>query len=314
MSMPSSQLYQETSYHPTVCNAEIMQKFQSTLGGSVSCSGVGVHSGQAVSLTLSPGAPDSGYVFIRTDVATNNKIIGRFDQVVDTRLCTKLANAAGVSISTVEHVVAALAGAHITNAVIKVSGPEIPIMDGSSAVFSDLIEQVGIQSQKASVRRLKILKPIRVTAGQAYAEFLPSEDRLITVTFDGHGRLKKLATVKELTFDWDHDDFGDFLADARTFGFYDDAQKLLAMGLAKGASLENTVVIQDGNTVMNPEGLRSRDELVRHKILDAVGDLALAGVHIEGHFRGLNSGHALNNQLLRALFNTPDAWCSDSSI
>mgnify|MGYP000305322425 CR=1 FL=1 len=311
MPMSSPQFYRETPYLPTVCNTDATQKFQSTLGMTVSCKGIGVHSGKAVSLTLSPGEIDSGYVFIRTDVPTNNKILGRFDQVVDTQMCTKLANEAGISVSTVEHVAAALAGAHITNAVIKVSGPEIPIMDGSSAKFSELIERAGIHPQKSSVRSLRILKPIRVTCGSAYAEFVPSEERLITLTFDGHGRLKDLAVVKELTFDWDHDDFSDFLADARTFGFYDDAQKLLAMGLAKGASLENTVVIQGENTVMNPEGLRSTDELVRHKILDAVGDLALAGVRIEGHFRGFNSGHALNNQLLRALFNTPDTWSAN---
>ncbi|WP_165380267.1 UDP-3-O-acyl-N-acetylglucosamine deacetylase [Candidatus Finniella inopinata] len=307
--MPSPQFYQETSYHPTVCHSEMAQTLQSTLGGTVSCSGVGVHSGQPVSLTLRPGKVDSGYIFVRTDVTSNSKIAGRYDHVVDTQLCTKLANAEGFSISTVEHVLAALAGAHITNAIIEVNGPEVPIMDGSSAVFSQLIEKAGIQPQNTVVRGIKILKPVRVTVGQSYAEFVPCEDRLVTMTFDGHGRLKKLAAKKEMTFDWDHDDFNDLLADARTFGFYDDAQKLLAMGLAKGASLENTVVIQDENTVMNPEGLRSSDELVRHKILDAVGDLALAGVRIQGHFRGVNSGHALNNQLLRALFNTPDAWC-----
>ena len=217
-------------------------------------------------------------------------------------MCTKIANSEGVSVSTIEHVIAALAGAHITNAIIKVNGPEIPIMDGSSAIFSNLIEKAGIQRQAAVLPTLKVSKPIRVTADTAYAEFIPCNDRLITLKYDGSGRLPKALKSEELTFDWDHDDFNEFLSDARTFGFYEDAQKLLSLGLAKGASLENTVVIQSDDTVMNPEGLRSHDELTRHKILDAVGDLALAGMRIQGHFRGYNSGHALNNQLLHALF------------
>lgn len=281
---------------------QIKENYQSTLKGIVGCTGVGVHSGQSTILTLEPAEVNKGYVFIRTDISSDNKILGRFDKVVDTRMCTKIANSAGVSVSTIEHVVAALAGAHITNAVIKINGPEVPIMDGSSSIFSGLIEKVGIKKQTAKLPTLRVTKPVRVTAGQSYAEFIPSLDRLITLKFDGHGRLSDALKVNELTFDWDHDDFAELLSDARTFGFYEDAQKLLSLGLAKGASLENTIVIQSDNSIMNPEGLRSPDELIRHKILDAVGDLALAGLRIQGHFRGYNSGHALNNQLLHALF------------
>jgi UDP-3-O-[3-hydroxymyristoyl] N-acetylglucosamine deacetylase len=302
MSIPLSQAYSVATSPSPFKRRRLEEDYQATLKSTVSCTGIGVHSGQSTVLVLEPAEPNSGYVFIRTDIANHNKILGHFGQVIDTQMCTKIANSAGVSVGTIEHVIAALAGAHITNAIIKVSGPEVPIMDGSSAIFTDLIERAGVKNQDVLLPTLKVSKPMRVTAGQAYAEFIPSQGRLITLKFDGHGRLSNTLKVKELTFDWDHDDFGEFLSDARTFGFYEDAQKLLSLGLAKGASLENTVVIQSDNSIMNPEGLRSQDEFVRHKILDAVGDLALAGVRIQGHFRGYNSGHALNNMLLHALF------------
>ncbi len=308
MPLSLSQFHSKADYLPSLYDGMVKETYQKTLAGTISCTGIGVHSGKPATLTLSPGEPNSGYVFVRTDVeGRDNKILGKFDQVVDTQMCTKLANTSGVSIATVEHVLAALAGDHISNAVIMVNGPEVPIMDGSSTVFTHLIGQVGFCVQEVLVPTLEIIKPVRVTAGTAYAEFIPCPERLITLTFDGHGRLKDLVGQGHLTFDWDHDSFGDLLSDARTFGFYEDAQKLWALGLAKGASLENTVVIQD-NAVINPEGLRSADELIRHKVLDAMGDLALAGVRILGHFRGFNSGHALNNQLLRTLFHTVDAW------
>lgn len=281
---------------------------QSTLTQSISCVGVGVHSGKPASLTLKPAPVGTGYLFIRTDVENGDNVIpARYDTVVDTRMCTKISNASGLTVSTVEHVLAALAGAHITNAFIEINGPEVPIMDGSSLVFSQMIESTGIAEQDCSVPTLKILKPVKVTYGEASAEFIPGEGRLISMHFDGQGRLKDLVGSTDLSFDLDCDEFSDLLSDARTFGFYEDAEKLWAAGLAKGASLDNTVVIQD-NAVMNQDGLRSPDEMIRHKVLDAVGDLALAGCSIIGHFRGVNSGHSLNNQLLRVLFSTPDAW------
>lgn len=284
------------------------QIIQKTLAQSVSCVGVGVHSGKSASLTLCPALEDTGYVFIRTDITSfKNKIQARYDSVVDTMMCTKIANSYGVSVSTIEHVIAALSGANITNVIIEVNGPEVPIMDGSSAAFSKMIERAGIQIQDSCVPTLKILKPVKVTHGNASAEFVPSEERIISVRFDGHERLQNLMDDTEFSFDLDADDFSELLSDARTFGFYEDAEKLWAAGLAKGASLENTIVIQN-EKVMNEGGLRSRDEFIRHKVLDAVGDLALAGVTIVGHFKGINSGHALNNQLLRVLFATPDAW------
>ncbi len=285
------------------------QVVQKTLAQSISCVGVGVHSGKPASLTIIPASVGTGYVFVRTDLnAPENIIPAKYDTVVDTMMCTKIANPYGVTISTIEHVLAALVGANVTNAIIEVNGPEVPIMDGSSSVFSQMIANAGVKTQEDKIPTIRILKPIKVTHGDASAEFVPSENRLVSMEFDGHGRLQNLMDETEYSFDLDADDFADLLADARTFGFYEDAEKLWAAGLAKGASLENTIVIQ-GNSIMNEGGLRSEDEFIRHKILDAVGDLALAGVAIRGHFKGFNSGHALNNQLLRVLFSTPNVWC-----
>ncbi len=281
---------------------------QRTLGKACSCTGVGVHSGASVHLTLKPATPNTGFVFVRTDVdSVHNKIPAIYSAVTDTRMCTTLTNAYGISISTVEHVVAALAGAGLTNAIIEVSGPEVPIMDGSSVIFSQMIQDGGIVFQDVGTPWVRILKPVRVSEGTAWAEYTPSHDRFISIDFDAHGRLNG----QSFTFHWDQDDFADIISSARTFGFYEDAEKLWAAGLAKGASLDNTVVIHD-NKVMNEEGLRSDDELVRHKILDAVGDLGLAGCLIYGHFRGYNSGHGLNNKLLRAVFSNP--MCFDTNF
>ncbi|NBT85086.1 MAG: UDP-3-O-[3-hydroxymyristoyl] N-acetylglucosamine deacetylase [Alphaproteobacteria bacterium] len=269
---------------------------------------MGVHSGKPASLTLCPALEDNGYVFIRSDIASfKNKIQARYDNVVDTMMCTKIANSYGISVSTIEHVIAALSGANITNVIIEVNGPEVPIMDGSSVAFSKMIDRAGVQIQESYVPALRILKPVKVTHGNASAEFIPAEGRIISIQFDGHDRLENLTDETEFSFDLETDNFSELLSDARTFGFYEDAEKLWAAGLAKGASLENTVVIQN-EKVMNEGGLRSEDEFIRHKVLDAVGDLALSGVTILGHFRGINSGHALNNQLL--LFRLQSKSCT----
>ena len=285
--------------------------FQATLKQPVSCIGVGVHSGKPVTLTLTPAPSDTGIVFIRTDIdPSRNQIPAKWNTVVDTMMCTKIANVYGTSISTIEHVVAALAGASIDNCFVEVNGPEVPIMDGSSAAFSKMIQSVGIQTFVNPATVIEILKPIKVTHGGASAEFIPDDHFSITMDFDAHGRFKELQDYtgsSSFSFDPDYDDFSELLASARTFGFFEDAEKLWAAGLAKGASLENTIVIRDGN-VMNQDGLRYSNEFVRHKILDAIGDFALAGVRLKAKFHGINSGHALNNQLLRVLFATPDAW------
>lgn len=277
---------------------------QQTLAKAVRCIGVGVHSGESVAMAIKPAAIGTGYVFVRTDLSENNRIKATWDNVTDTMMSTRITNEHGVSVSTIEHIIAALAGLHIHNAVIEVGGPEVPIMDGSSADFVTLIQSVGLKKQNAPLKVIKVLKPIQVSHGKGTAFLLPANERRFSMEFDFSGRL---AESSYLTYYPDSDDFAESLSDSRTFGFFEDAQKLQAAGLARGASLQNTVVIGDTG-VMNEGGLRHDDEMVRHKILDAIGDLALAGGVIMGHFEGINSGHGLNNNLLRALFADPSAW------
>lgn len=281
--------------------------WQQTLASPVSCTDIGVHSGKPATLTLRPAIANSGYVFIRTDVPEHSRrISARWDTVTDTSMCTKVSNRHGVSVSTIEHVIAALAGSGITNAILEIDGGEVPIMDGSSAAFIDLIRQAEPRQQGKPVRTLKILKPIEVIHGTSSATLKPSDEPKMTMRFNANGRLGD--QMSSLTYYPDQDDFSDLLSTARTLGFYEDAERLWAIGLAQGSSLNNTVVIKDG-TIMNEGGLRFPDEFVRHKMLDAVGDLALSGVRLLGHFQGINSGHGLNNQLLRTLFADESAWC-----
>jgi UDP-3-O-[3-hydroxymyristoyl] N-acetylglucosamine deacetylase len=277
---------------------------QQTLAKTVRCIGVGVHSGDMVSMAIKPAAIGSGYVFVRTDLTENNRIKATWDNVTDTMMSTRITNDHGVSVSTIEHIIAALAGLHIHNAIIEVSAPEVPIMDGSSADFVSLIKSVGIKPQNAPLKIIKVLKPIQVSHEKGTAFLLPADERRFSMEFDFSGRLSE---TSYLTYYPDNDDFAESLSDSRTFGFFEDAKKLQAAGLARGASLQNTVVIGETG-VMNDGGLRHDDEMVRHKILDAIGDLALAGGVVMAHFEGVNSGHGLNNNLLRALFADPSAW------
>tara|TARA_R110002050_G_scaffold847_7_gene6044 strand:- start:17693 stop:18643 length:951 start_codon:yes stop_codon:yes gene_type:complete len=285
--------------------------YQKTIGQSISCSGVGVHSGVPVTLTLRPAKENTGIQFVRTDVDTSNKematIPAKWDNVTDTRLCTKIQNKHGISISTVEHVMAALAGTSISNVIVEVSGPEVPIMDGSAAPFLFLIECAGIQEQSAKTKFIKILKSIEVKGkdGVTSARLMPHDAFKVSYEFD-FSRRNNLANQQYISTNI-QDCFKEDLARARTFGFYEDVEMLRKNGLAQGGSLENAVVF-DGDNILNPEGLRYEDECVRHKALDAVGDLYLSGHMIYGHFHGNGAGHALNNQLLCALFNNPAAW------
>jgi len=281
---------------------------QKTLASSVSATGIGLHSGAPIRLGLRPGRPDSGIWFVRTDVTDRpNRIAALYDRVADTRLNTRIENEAGVSVATIEHLMAALAGAEIDNVVIEIDGPETPVMDGSSQEFLRLIEEAGIVEQEALRRGIRILKPVDLSDASGFARLLPTDGNGFTVDFEiefpsdviGHQSWSG-APVN-----------GTFLSEisrARTFGFKRDAEKLFAMGLALGASLDNAVVIDDDETIMNPDGLRYPDEFVRHKVLDCVGDLYLAGRPIIGHFQGRKSGHGFHNQLLRKLFADRSAW------
>ncbi len=283
--------------------------YQQTLLNPIFCHGIGVHSGNMVKMAIKPAPVNSGYTFVRTDLpqgedGTHNLVKANWSTVVDTSMSTKIGNGHGVTVGTIEHVIAALAGLQIHNAIIEIDSPEVPIMDGSSGDFVDLILAVGIKKQRSRIKTIRVLKPVQVSHGQSTAFLLPCNEPRITMEFSFNDRFGE---ASHFSYYPDTDDFSESLAQARTFGFYEDAEKLRALGLAKGASFDNTIVIGESG-VMNEGGLRYDDEFVRHKVLDAVGDLALAGGRLLAHFDGTNSGHTLNNKILRALFNDPAAW------
>lgn len=280
-------------------------KPQQTLAKQISCSGVGLHGGMTVNMTILPAAPNTGIVFERVDIEGEaRRVPARADAVGQTCLGTVVSNEADVKVSTVEHLMAAFAGCGIDNAVVEVDAPEIPVMDGSSAPFVRLIECAGIQQQAAPRRYIRVKRRVEIADGLKLAALEPHDGFAVDfeIDFDSQaiGRQSARCEFADMTFKTE-------LADARTFGFLRDKEALQQAGLALGASLENTVVI-DEDTVMNEDGLRSADEFVRHKALDAVGDLYLAGAPILGRYSGVRAGHALNNQLLRALLADPAAF------
>lgn len=278
-----------------------------TLKAAIGCVGIGLHSGRRVSVTLRPAAPGAGIVFRRTDAAMD--IPARWDLVHDTRLCTALAapDAPSVTIGTIEHLMAAFAGAGVDDALVEVDAPELPILDGSAAPWLFLIDCAGLTSTLAPVGTIEVLRPIRVEdASGAFAELLPTRE----AAFDADLEIDFPNTAigrQRLALRVTRHSFRDMLADARTFTLAEEVARARAAGLAQGGSLANAVVV-DGPMVLNPGGLRHADEFVRHKLLDVVGDLALAGARIRARFRGSRSGHALNNRLLRAMFADPTAW------
>jgi UDP-3-O-[3-hydroxymyristoyl] N-acetylglucosamine deacetylase len=277
-----------------------------TLRTAIGCVGVGLHSGRRVALTLKPAPAGSGIRFGRTDLGVD--IPARFDRVFDTRLCTALVaeDAPAARVGTVEHVMAALAGLGITDALIELDGPEVPILDGSAAPFVFLIDCAGIHSLGLPAPVIEVLRPVRVSEGEAFAELHPGRDHgfeaALSIEFPSSAIGRQSISMRITPAG-----FRAGLADARTFAMAEDIARLRAAGLAQGGSLANAVVV-DGPLILNPGGLRRPDEFVRHKMLDVVGDLALAGAAIAGRFVGHRSGHALNNRLLRALFADRAAW------
>ena len=284
-------------------------QFQQTLAKPVRLSGVGVHSGIAADMVLSPAPADTGIVFLRPDLPNAQPIAARADQVTELTLGTTLSNKAGQTVATVEHFLAACSGLGIDNLHVALHGPEVPIMDGSSKVFVDAMREAGVAAQDSPRRRIKVLQPIEVSNGEKRARLVPSEDPWLTldavIEFESKaiGRQSACVTLTPGAF-------ADEIGYARTFGFAHEVEALQKMGLARGGSLDNAIVIED-NQIANPEGLRVEDEFVRHKILDAIGDLMLAGAPIAGRYEAYLPGHALNNQLVRALFDHPEAWCWD---
>jgi len=278
---------------------------QHTVSGPVIFAGVGVHSGAHVRVVVRPAPVDAGIVFVRTDIKHgDNAIRVSPDAVNQTRLGTVIANAAGASVSTIEHLMAALCGLAIDNAVVELDGPEVPILDGSAEPFVQVLDRAGRRRQEAPRRFIEVLEPVEVIDGDKRAALLPCEDFEVAfeIAFDSAavGRQRVDIQVTE-------ESFRSELADSRTFGFLKDVEALRAAGLARGASMENAVVL-DGDRVLNPEGLRRADEFVRHKAQDAVGDLYVLGAPLLARFEGLYAGHALNNLLVRALMARPEAW------
>ncbi len=267
---------------------------QRTFKQRASFEGIGLHSGQRVRLTLAPAPADSGITFVRTDVHPGVEIPAVAASVVDAVLNTSLGKD-GVRIGTVEHVLAALAGCGIDNARVEVDGPEVPIADGSSAPFVQLVSRAGVHELRAARRFLQVKKPIVVSDGDKVAKLLPARRFGVTYTIDFQ---HPLISDQRYELELDARSFLKEIARARTFGFKRDVEKLHRAGLARGGSLENAVVVDDFH-ILNPEGLRFSDEFVRHKILDAIGDLALLGMPVIGHLVAVKSGHALNHQLVR---------------
>lgn len=284
----------------------IDRRRRKTLKTAIGCVGVGLHSGRRVALMLRPAVAGTGILFRRGDLGID--IPARFDRVVDTRLCTALVaeGAPQARIGTVEHVMAALAGTGITDAVVELDGPEVPILDGSAAPFLFLIDCAGTVSLDTPAPVIEVLRRVRVEEGEAFAELLPAQ----LPGFEATMRIEFPATAigtQQVSLRLSPAAFRAGVADARTFTLAEDIARLRAAGLAQGGSLENAIVV-DGPLVLNPGGLRRPDEFVRHKLLDVVGDLALAGAALSARFIGHRSGHALNNKLLRALFADRGAW------
>jgi UDP-3-O-[3-hydroxymyristoyl] N-acetylglucosamine deacetylase len=279
---------------------------QRTLKNVIRATGVGLHSGEKVFMTLRPAAVNTGIVFRRIDLPTPVEVKAQAHLVGQTQLCTVLVDRNDVKIKTTEHLLAALAGLGIDNAYIDLSSEEVPIMDGSAGPFVFLIQSAGIEEQNAAKRFIRITKTLQVTDGDKWARFEPFDGFKIGFTIDfKHPAFKKSTANAEI--DFSTTSFVKEISRARTFGFMKDIEYMRDRNLALGGSLDNAIVL-DEYRVVNEEGLRYDDEFVKHKILDAVGDLYLMGHPIIGAYYAYKSGHGLNNQLLRALIADPSAW------
>jgi UDP-3-O-[3-hydroxymyristoyl] N-acetylglucosamine deacetylase len=279
--------------------------FQHTVAGPVIFAGVGLHTGSHVRVVVRPAPVDAGIVFVRTDVHDrDNRVPVKADAVCQTQLGTVINNAADVRVSTIEHLMAALAALAIDNCVVELDGPEVPIMDGSSEPFVQILDRAGRRKQEAARRYIEILDTVVVDEGDKSASLSPADrfEVAFEIAFDS-----KAIGRQRVDLAVDEESFRAELSACRTFGFVREVEALRAIGLARGGSMENAVVI-DGDRVLNPEGLRRPDEFVRHKALDAVGDLYVLGAPIIGRFEGLLAGHGLNNAIVRALIAQPKAW------
>ncbi len=279
---------------------------QRTLKNVITATGITLHTGERAKIVLRPAPVNTGILFRRIDLDPIAEVQALAENVGDTRLSTTLINKDGIRVATVEHLLSAFAGLGIDNAFVDVSAPEIPIMDGSAGPFVFLIQSAGIEEQYAPKRFIRIKRKIKVSDGDKWACFEPFNGFKVTFTIDFDHPLFK-ANTKTATLDFSSLSYVKEVSRARTFGFMSEFEKLQAMNLARGASLDNAIAIDDFR-VLNEDGLRYENEFVKHKILDAVGDLYLLGSSLVGAFNGYKSGHALNNKLLRELLVQQDAW------
>jgi UDP-3-O-[3-hydroxymyristoyl] N-acetylglucosamine deacetylase len=277
--------------------------FQCTIAHPIQISGIGLHSGQPINMTLRPADAGTGIVFHRSEGERTVAIEAISRNVVDTRLATVLGKN-NLSVSTVEHLLAALAALGIDNLNVDIDGPEVPIMDGSAAPFVERLQQAGLRSLPRSRKYLAIRKPVTLVDGEKRVTLIPSRFFRITydIAFDHPSISLQHRTVKVVPETFQKD-----IAAARTFGFLQEVEYLKANGLARGGSMENAIVIGDKN-ILNPEGLRFQDEFVRHKILDAVGDFSLLGYPLLGHIKAFKAGHEINHMMVEKVLSSPDSW------
>ncbi|MDL1958503.1 MAG: UDP-3-O-acyl-N-acetylglucosamine deacetylase [Deltaproteobacteria bacterium] len=280
-----------------------MINFQHTLKKPVKAFGIGLHSGEKISLKINPSSANTGICFVRSDLSPEQVIPARTDYVVDTRFATTIGTERG-SVSTIEHLMAALFGAGVNNALIEIDGPEVPAMDGSAAPFLTLLQKAGLKAQDEPIRYIKIMEPIMVKRGDKSLSIEPSKNFVVSfeIAFE-HPLIAKQRFVDKIT----PQTFACQISKARTFGFLSEVELLRENGFARGGSLENAVVVGD-TSIYNSGGLRFSDEFVRHKVLDLIGDLYLLGAPILGKVKAVKSGHALHHVLTQELLNRPYAW------
>ena len=282
----------------------MLKSFQKTIKEKISLKGIGLHNGAEANLTIKPSKPNTGIIFKRVDISDNNIIHANFKNVVEPILCTQLRNKEGVTISTVEHLMAAFYGEGIDNVLVEVDASEIPIMDGSAVDFVDAIRSVGVEEQNESRKFIKVLKKVEIKDGPKFISIEPLNQDLIIdfeIIFNN-----PLIRTRRKEFKFNRDDLTE-IYNSRTFCLYEDIDNIKRMGLAKGGSLDNAIVVQ-GSKILNENGLRNRHEFVYHKILDCLGDIMLSGNRIVGHIKTSQGGHALTNKLLMKFFSNKANW------
>lgn len=288
---------------------------QLTLKKSIKIQGIGLHSGKAVTMVLHPAPINSGVIFKRTDLKntknpSQNIVLAKYNYVKETTLSSTLVNDYGVQVGTVEHFISALAYLRIDNLLIEIDAPEVPILDGSAQIFVKEILSAGLITQDAPKKILRIMKPVEVTTEKWQVKITPHDQSIFSLDINFNDNIIQQQTY---THNLDIDDYEKDIAPARTFCYLKDVQYLQSKGLALGGSLENAIVI-DNDKILNPEGLRFNNEFAKHKVLDAIGDLYLAGYTIKGHFFGVKSGHKANNLLLRAIFKDPSNYKIENDL